>query len=211
MNTSTVYSWDDVTLFGAPGYIIVSNSVDYFTAKKACDDNGGHLPMIRTMKEKEDLINFANLHGVNRVWLGGEEVAEDYIKWLSGEEFPVHIWHDNKEWEDFEKYPEVHVHVERDSLKFHADRDRTVEFVCETVEEPRNAGYFVHVADNMQTWALPLAELTVTKKMRCAMECSKSLRCRKYTIKLSVCTLYKDVLFHSSGSGNGESLWIKVF
>jgi len=70
-------------IFSTPNYFSDSND---FARARTRNDVHGHLLTVTSPEENAFVLGLLSSHGIDKVWLGGQDVDEDEWKWIDGKE-----------------------------------------------------------------------------------------------------------------------------
>lgn len=77
--------------FNGHYYQVFDESLDWFEAKKRCEDLGGHLVTITSKEEQQAVTNVLSTANRNSYWMGGYK-TDGTFEWITGEEMIYTNW-----------------------------------------------------------------------------------------------------------------------
>ena len=121
-------------------YEVYTNAVDWQTAKRFCEQKGGHLVTITSANENNTIKNNVNGLSNERYWLGLSDIdLQSKWKWITGESFSYKNWSSGEPNNSagIESYAElVTANGEWNDLRGFACVTLNIGFICEYDEIP---------------------------------------------------------------------------
>ncbi len=98
-----------------PRYTVVASDLGWTQAQAACAEQGGHLAVISSREELEEIIALAEAQGLTRVWIGCHR-ENDQLVWENGEESDYYLWAENEPsiWDYYDSVPEDYIMIYRE-------------------------------------------------------------------------------------------------
>lgn len=97
-----------------PHYQIVTSDMSWKQARDACVTQGGHLAVISTREEFEEITAMADAQGLKWLWIGCRRVDGEFV-WVTDDPVDFSQWAANEPsgWDDFDGVPENYVMIIR--------------------------------------------------------------------------------------------------
>lgn len=128
LNTVAAASNDDCLFFDGHTYVLFDSGYDWISARKYCEDIGGHLATITSKKENDAVYNWLTSKGYYTVFLGASCESGEW-EWVTGEPFAYRNWHLGEPSGGTEKYLEYYSSF-RDGT-WNDTTNNVTPFVCE--------------------------------------------------------------------------------
>ncbi len=89
--TNTEPTTNERVEFNGHYYQVFDESLDWFEAKKRCEDLGGHLVTITSKEEQQVVTNVLSTANRNSYWIGGYK-TDGAFEWITGEKMSYSNW-----------------------------------------------------------------------------------------------------------------------
>ena len=98
-----------------PRYSVVASDLSWTAARAACEEQGGHLAVISSREELDEITAQAEAMGLTRIWVGCRWENGELV-WENGEETDFYNWAPNEPstWDYYDDVPENYIMIYRD-------------------------------------------------------------------------------------------------
>ena len=80
----------DAVRFGNHAFLLIKDPATWHIARKRCEEQGGHLAILRTPEELEFGMDICKAGGIKSAWVGAtDELAEGKWKWVDGSDAAI--------------------------------------------------------------------------------------------------------------------------
>lgn len=105
---------EPITVPVQPRYTVTASDLSWTAARDACAQQGGHLAVISTQEEFEEITALAEAQGLTRLWIGCHR-ENDELVWETDDAVNFTKWAEGEPsgWDDYDNVPEDYVMIYR--------------------------------------------------------------------------------------------------